>query len=171
MAVRQDALVQKFDKEIAALTNAVYVAAKAAGTPQAFNAARVAEKLGAAFERKQKLELANEAVRTRRELGEFYGAGPRPCLIVVHQVQGVSFDAPNDAGLMEVREKVRHCVAATRAIMRQQLGDGPKVHLAIEEALTRLKFDAEGSLIDGVDDVQVTMIDTPVLEGPTHGTH
>ena len=115
--------------------------------------------VGEAFERQQKLDLQAEGLRTRRELGSLYGSGPRPAVIVVHPVAGASFDVVNDDAAIVRREKIRHTVAATRAIMRQQMGNAPKVHQAIEEALAALEWDADGNLIDGVDDVEVKMID------------
>ncbi|MFM0663313.1 hypothetical protein [Paraburkholderia sediminicola] len=89
VAERQDVLIERHAREIKALTNSVYDAAKKVGQDGAWDAARSADKLAMGMERKQRMEMANEGMRTRRQLGEFYGVqGPRPCIIMVHMLPG-----------------------------------------------------------------------------------
>jgi hypothetical protein len=103
VAERQDALVDKFDKEIKALTGKVYEAVRKAGSEGGWDAARSADKLAMTLERTQRMTLANEAMRTRRQLGEFCGVGPRACIIVVHVMPGFSLDGSNDDASMARR--------------------------------------------------------------------
>ena len=161
VATRQDELVARFETELKALRVAVYGAARAAGTDKGLGMARIAKTLGEAFERQQKLDLQAEALRTRRELGALYGGGPRPCVIVVAQVAGAAFGAPDDDESIARSERIRHTVAAAREILRKNIGDAKGASEAVEKALDGLEWDGSGNLIErGVEDVTVRMIES-----------
>lgn len=89
VVARQRALMERHERELRALTAAIYDGLKKIDKKGIGEASRAANALSTALQRKHAMELGHEAARTRIELGVLHGAsGPRPARIVVHMVPG-----------------------------------------------------------------------------------
>ncbi|RDU95173.1 hypothetical protein [Trinickia dinghuensis] len=117
VAERQKLLMQRHEKEMTALRTAMYDALKKVNQKGIGEAARGAETISRAMDRAHKMEMEHEANRTRIELGAYYGSpGPRPCVIVVHQREGVQFRGDNDSESIDARVRAIRLAEARRLV-------------------------------------------------------
>ncbi|MEX3982793.1 hypothetical protein AB4Y45_27855 [Paraburkholderia sp. EG287A] len=117
VAERQKETMKRHGLELAALRKAIYDALKKVNQKGMAEASRAAETMARALQRAHAMELEHEAHRTRIELGALYGApGPRPCIIVVHQREGVQIGAMNDPASVDARVRAERLSEARRII-------------------------------------------------------
>ncbi|MFC5427614.1 hypothetical protein ACFPTO_02125 [Paraburkholderia denitrificans] len=117
VAEQQNALMSRHALELKYMTAAINDGLKKIGKQGVGEAARAANALAQAMTRKHKLELDHLAEWTRIRLGVYRGdTGPRPCIIVVHQREGVAFGKLNDAASVDARVRDARLAIARKIV-------------------------------------------------------